>query len=77
MRRVRRTGSTAPARIAGQRKPLLAGQEEFLRELMAKRKGIILAEIRAALIERGVVPMSLMTIWSMLKWLDQSHQKSG
>jgi len=74
VRRVRRTGSTAPARIAGQRKPLLAGQEEFLRELMAKRKGIILAEIRAALIERGVVPM---TIWSMLKWLDQSHQKSG
>ena len=71
---MRRPGSTAPARIAGQRKPLVARQEEFLRELMAKRKGIILAEIRAALIERGVVPM---TIWSMLKWLDQSHQKSG
>ena len=75
VRRVRQTGSTAPAKIGGYRKPLLAGQEEFLRELTAKRKGITLAEIRAALIERGVAPVSLMTIWSMLKRLDQSHKE--
>ncbi|WP_206667722.1 IS630 family transposase [Muricoccus nepalensis] len=67
VRRVRETGSTAPAKIGGYRKPLLAGQEEFLCEMTAKRKGITLAEIRAALIERGVAPVSLMTIWSMLK----------
>ncbi|WP_408906299.1 IS630 family transposase [Muricoccus nepalensis] len=76
VRRVRQTGSTAPAKIGGYRKPLLAGQEEFLRELTASRKGITLAEIRAALIERGVAPVSLMTIWTMLKRLDQSHKKS-
>ncbi|MFT8246654.1 hypothetical protein [Roseomonas sp. BN140053] len=35
VRRVRETGSTAPAQIGGYRKPLLAGQEEFLRELTA------------------------------------------
>ena len=75
VRRVRQTGSTAPAKIGGYRKPLLAGQEAFLRELTASRKGITLAEIRTALIERGVAPVSLITIWSMLKRLDQSHKK--
>ena len=76
VRRVRQTGSTAPARMGGYRKPLLAGQEVFLRELTAERKGITLAEIRAILIERGVAPVSLMTIWTMLKRLDLSHKKS-
>jgi putative transposase len=76
VRRVRQTGSTAPAQMGGYRKPLPAGQEGFLRELTAERKGITLAEIRAALIERGVAPVSLMTIWTMLKRLDLSHKKS-
>ena len=75
VRRVRQTGSTAPAQMGGYRKPLLAGQKGFLRELTAERKGITLAEIRAALIERGVAPVSLMTIWSMLKRLGQTHKK--
>ena len=75
VRRVRQTGSTALAKIGGYRKPLLAGQEEFLRELTAGRKGITLAEIRAALIERGVAAVSLMTVWTMLKRLDLSHKK--
>ncbi len=76
VRRVRQTGSTAPAKIGGYRKPLLAGQEEFLRELTAQWKGITLAEIRTALTERGVAPVSLMTIWTTLKRLDLSHKKS-
>ena len=33
VRRVRATGSTEPAKIGGYRKPLLAGQEDLLREL--------------------------------------------
>ncbi|MFC7738428.1 hypothetical protein ACFQX4_22030 [Roseomonas sp. GCM10028921] len=37
--RMRQTGSTPPAGIGGYRKPLLAGQEEFLRDLTASRKG--------------------------------------
>jgi transposase len=76
VRRVRETGSTAPARLGGYRKPLLAGQEEFLRQLTSGRKGITLAEIRTALIERGVAPVSLTTIWSMLKRLGLSHKES-
>lgn len=74
VRRLRETGSTVPVRIGGYRKPLLAGQEKFPQGLTASRKGITLAEIRAALIERGVVPVSLMTIWSMLRRIDQTHK---
>lgn len=76
VRRVRQTGSTAPARIGGYRKPPLTGQEGLLRELVAERKGITLAEIRAALVERGVAAVSLMTVWTTPKRLDLSHKES-
>lgn len=49
VRRVRETGSTAPARIGGYRKPLLAGHEDLLRELTATRGNITLAEIQVTL----------------------------
>ena len=75
MRRVRETGSTVPAKIGGCRKPLLAGHEELLRELTARRKGITLAEIRKALVERGIQSGSLTTIWSTLRRLGLSHKK--
>ncbi|MBL6082119.1 hypothetical protein JMJ56_29510 [Belnapia sp. T18] len=75
VRRVPETGSTAPTKIGGYRKPLPAGQEKFLRELTSGRKGITLAEIRTALIERGMAPVLLMTIWSMLKRLGLLHKK--
>lgn len=76
VRRVRETGSTAPAKIGGYRKPLLAGHEELLRELTATRKGITLAEIREELVARGIAPGSLTTIWSTLKRLGLSHKRS-
>lgn len=75
VRRVRETGSTEPARIGGYRQPLLAGHEELLRELTASRKGITLAEIRDALVERGLQPGSLTTIWSTRHRLGLSHKK--
>ena len=76
VRRVRETGSTAPAKIGGYRKPLLAGQEEWLRELTTSRKGITLAEIREAFLERGIEPGSLTTIWSTLRRFGLRHKKS-
>ena len=63
MRRVRETGSTEPGKMGGHRKPLLAGHEDLLRELTATRKGITLAQIRHMLLERGIQPGSLTTIW--------------
>jgi transposase len=76
VRRARETGSTAPSRIGGYRKPLLAGHEELLRELTDTKPGITLSEIREALVERGAVPVSLTTIWSTLRRLELSHKKS-
>ena len=77
VRRLRETGSTEPSKIGGYRKPLLAGHEDLLRELTRARKGITLAEIRDALIERGVEPGSLTTIWSTLRRLGLTHKKSS
>jgi hypothetical protein len=73
---VRETGSTEPGKIGGHRKLLLAGHEALLRELTATRKGITLAEIRDALIERGIQPGSLTTIWWTLRRLGLTHKKT-
>jgi putative transposase len=77
VQRVRETGSMEPGKIGGYRKPLLAGHEGLLRELTTTRKGITLAEIRDALIERGIEPGSLTTIWSTLRRLGLTHKKSA
>jgi len=77
VRRVRETGSTQPAKRGGYRQPLLAGREDLLRELTTTRKGITLAEIRDTLIERGIEPGSLTTIWSTLRRLGLTHKKSA
>lgn len=75
MQRVRATGSAAPAKIGGYRKPLLAAHDELLRELTATRKGITLSEIREELLTRGIEPGCLRTIWTRLRYLDLSHKK--
>ena len=75
MRRVRATGSTAPAKVGGHRRPLLAGQEDLLRQLTAAKPGITLAELRAALAGRGIVVGSPTTIRSTLRRLGLSHKK--
>lgn len=64
MRRVRETGSAAPAKIGG-----------YLRELTTARPGITLAEIQSELIGRGIEAGSLTTIWSTLRRLGLRHKK--
>ncbi len=76
MQRVRATGSTAPAKIGGYRRPLLDGHEAVLRELTAAKPGITLVEIKAALGERGIEGGHISTIWSTLRRLGLSHKKS-
>ena len=75
VRRVRETGSAAPAKIGGYRRPLLAGHEDLLHELTSAKPGITLAEIQAALRERGIAAGSLTTIWSTLRRLGLRHKK--
>jgi transposase len=74
MQRMRATGSTAPAKIGGYRRPLLAGREDYIRALTAARKGITLEEIRADLAEHGIA-VSKSAIWTMLRRLGLSHKK--
>jgi transposase len=75
MRRVRVTGSIVPAKIGGYCRPRLAGHEELLRQLTAAKPGITLAELRAALAERGIMVGSLTTIWTALRRLGLRHKK--
>ena len=75
VRRVRETGSTAPAKIGGYRKPFLDGHEALLRELTGAKPGITLAELRTALVARGIEAGSPTTVWSTLRRLRISHKK--
>ncbi len=75
VRRVRKTGSTAPARIGGYRKPLLAGHETLLRELVAAKGNVTLAEIKTEPAARGIEAGCLATNWHMLRRLGLSHKK--
>jgi transposase len=77
MQRVRRTGSTAPARIGGYRRPLLDGHEALLRELTRAKPGITLVEIKGALAERGIEAGHISTIWTTLRRLGLSHKTYG
>lgn len=54
VRRVRETGSPAPARRGGQRRPVLDAHEALVRSLLDAEPDITLVEIRAALARRGV-----------------------
>ena len=76
VRRVRETGSAAPARIDGDRKPLLAGHEALLRELTSAKPGITPAGIGAELTRRGIRAGSLTTIWATLRRLDLRQRTS-
>src|ERR671928_150156 len=48
MQRVRRTGSTRPAKIGGYRRPLLKAHADELRAVVSGHPGIMLREIKAA-----------------------------
>ena len=75
MQRVRRTGSTAPAKIGGSRRPLLEAHADALRAIVSRQAGITLREIKATLEARGIVVKALSTIADMLHRLGLSHKK--
>jgi transposase len=76
MRRVRQTGSTAPAKIGGYRDPVLKDHAGLIGGLVRERPHITLAELQAALRQRGIVVHALSTIWLMLRRLGLSHKKT-
>ena len=75
MQRVRQTGSTAPAKIGGYRRPRLEAHADDLRAIVSSQAGITLCEIKAALAARGIAVKALSTIADMLHRLGLSHKK--
>jgi putative transposase len=76
MRRVRETGSPAPGQVGGHRRPMLEPHADLIRALVTGRPRITLAELQAALAERGIVVKALSTISLMLHRLGLSHKKT-
>jgi transposase len=75
MARVRATGSVAPARYGGHRRPVLAPHEGVLRALVAAQPDITLREIQAELGRRCGVSVCLATIHVRLRRLGLRHKK--
>jgi transposase len=75
MQRVRKTGSLAPDRVGGHRRPVLEPHEDLLRSLVAAKSSITLAEIQAELKARGIVVVALSTILLALRRLGLRHKK--
>jgi transposase len=75
MQRVRETGSTAPAKIGGHRRPILEPHADTLRAIATNQPGITLKEMRGALHAHGIAVKALSTIADMLHRLGLSHKK--
>ena len=76
MQRVRATGSPAPARYGGYRRPLLAPYEADLARLVEATPDITLAELQAELERRFGIVAGLSTIHNTRRRLGLRHQKS-
>jgi transposase len=74
MQRLRRTGSTAPARFGGYRRPVLLAYEAELRRMVGRKADITLAEIQAELACLGV-STALSTIHLTLRRFGLRHKK--
>src|ERR671910_3351569 len=62
MRRFRESGSPAPARFGGHRRPILEPHEGLVRSILDTKSDISLIEIRAELCRHGVVVGATSTI---------------
>jgi len=76
MQRVRTTGSPAPARFGGHRRPRLAPYEADLRRLIEATPDITLAELQATLARRVGIVAGLSTIHNTLRRLGLPLKKS-
>ncbi len=75
MRRVRETGSLAPGRIGGHRRPVLEPHQDLLRSLVEAKPSITLAELQAELGARAIVVAALSTIHHALRRIGFTRKK--
>jgi putative transposase len=75
MRRFRQSGSPAPARFGGHRRPILEPQEALVRALLNTKSDISLVEIQAALRQHGIMIGVTSTISRWLRRAGLTHKK--
>jgi transposase len=76
MQRVRATGSAAPERYGGHRRPVLEPHAADLRQLVEATPDLTLAELQTALQQRCGVRAGLSTIHNALRRIGLRHKKS-
>lgn len=74
MDRARRTGSVAPAKMGGYRRPILEPCRDWLLDQVRSCPHLTLAELQDLLAERGVV-VSHDTVWRFLRGYGFSFKK--
>ncbi len=75
MRRYRTTGSLAPGKIGGHRRPILDAERKWLMGRIAEQPDIRVRALADELAERGIV-VSHVSVWNLLKREKQTHKKS-
>jgi len=74
MRRYRATGSLAPGKMGGHRRPILEAERDWLMERVAKQSDITVRALADELAERGIV-VSHVSVWNLLRRESQTHKK--
>ena len=75
MRRFRQSGSPAPARFGGHRRPILAPHGALVRSLLDTKADISLKEIQAELHRHGIMVGATSTISRWLRRAGLTHKK--
>jgi len=73
--RARRTGSVAPGKMGGHRRPILEPHREFVLARLKDRPETTLLEMRELLVAERGVRVSLDTIWRFLRAARQTYKK--
>jgi putative transposase len=75
MRRFRQSGSPAPARFGGHRRPMLEPHEALVRALLDTKADISLREIQTELRQHRIVVGATSTISRWLRRVGLTHKK--
>lgn len=73
---LRQTGKVSIGKVGGHRKPLLAGQEDWLRQRIAGEAHVTLRQLQAEFVDRGLV-VSYGAVWNFVHRLGLSFKKKS
>ena len=74
IRRYRATGSLAPGKLGGHRRPILDSERDWLMGRVAEQSDITVRALADELAERGII-VSHVSVWNLLRRENQTHKK--